>query len=43
MHATKGAGQSAQQNKVWSHKNIHIQRNKVNIVLESNQTEQTNV
>ena len=43
VHAIKGAGHSAQQNKVWSHKNIQIKINKVNMLLESDQTEQTNV
>ena len=34
MHDIKGEGYSVQQNKVWSHKNIQIQINPVNMVLE---------
>ena len=43
MHYVNGAGHSAQGNKVWSHNIINIQTNQVNVVLESIQTEQTEV
>ena len=41
INYTKGEGHTAQHNKVWSPKNIHIKTNKVNMAQESNQTDQT--